>query len=60
MKLSARQVLDAPLPADRGAWSLAVRRLRAGDVEGCGRALAAGEPKLLEWWLRRLPAPRTV
>jgi hypothetical protein len=60
VKLSARQILDAPLPTDPDAWSEAARRLRAGDIAGCGAALSADEPKLLRWWLGRLPGARTV
>jgi hypothetical protein len=60
VKLSARQILDAPLPADPDAWAEAVRRFRAGDIAGCGTVLSGDEPKLLRWWLGRLPGARTV
>jgi hypothetical protein len=55
VKLSARQVLDAPLPTDPDAWSEAAQHLRRGDVAACAQALAGDEPKLLRWWLGRLP-----
>jgi hypothetical protein len=60
VKLSARQVLDAPLPTDTGAWDAATAALRAGDVDGCATALAGGDERLLRWWLARRPVPRTV
>jgi hypothetical protein len=60
IKLSARQVLAAPLPGDAGAWDEAADALRRGDVPACGAALAGGDDRLLRWWLDRLPASRTV
>jgi hypothetical protein len=42
IRLSARQVLDVPLPGDEGAWVAATDALRAGDVEACGAALGEG------------------
>jgi hypothetical protein len=54
VKLSARQILDAPLPADGAAWDRATDALRSGDVRRCGEALAADEPRLLRWWGARL------
>jgi hypothetical protein len=58
LKLSARQVLDLPLPgASPDVWSAASARLRAGDVDGCAEAMcvAYGVPApqtgpLLAWW----------
>lgn len=55
VKLSARQLLDAPLPADQRAWDEAADHLRHGDVDGCGEVFAAEEPALLDWWRARLP-----
>jgi SAM-dependent methyltransferase len=60
VKLSAAQVLDAPLPSDDESWAAAVAALRGGDVDGCALALAAGDDRLLGWWRARLPAARTV
>ena len=59
LKLSARQALLAPLPDDQAAWARATEALVAGDVAGCGAALAEGDERLLAWWRARLP-PRTV
>jgi SAM-dependent methyltransferase len=59
VKLSASAVLGAPLPVDAAAWAVATTCLRAGDVRGCGEALAGGDGALLAWWLGRLPT-RTV
>ena len=47
LKLSARQVLEVPLPVDRDAWSEGARLLRSvaetdDDDERRGRLLAAG------------------
>jgi hypothetical protein len=55
IKLSARQVLAAPLPRDRVAWSAATRALRRGDVVACGTTLAGADHRLLDWWRSRLP-----
>jgi hypothetical protein len=66
IKLSARQVLEVPVPADRRSWCAAADRLRdggPGSLEAGAalmtRAYGAG-PDVLEWWRRRLPVdPRT-
>jgi hypothetical protein len=55
VKLSARQVLDAPLPADAGAWAEAAAALEAGDVAACARVLAGTHHRLLAWWQERVP-----
>jgi hypothetical protein len=60
LKLSATQVLEAPLPADAGAWAEATDRLQRGDVTGCAIALADGHDRLLRWWQARLPKPSPV
>lgn len=60
VKLSAAQVLQAPLPLDAVAWSAATVRLEAGDVDGCAEALAAGDQRLLAWWRSRRPGAGTV
>lgn len=54
VKLSAKQVLAAPLPDDEQAWAAATERLRRGDVVGCAEALAGDDGQLLEWWRGRL------
>jgi hypothetical protein len=58
VKLSARQVLDAPLPADAGAWAEATAALAEGDVASCARALAGAHRHLFTWWQARAPVPR--
>jgi hypothetical protein len=58
VKLSARQVLDAPLPGDRGAWAEAAAALEAGDVASCARALSGTHHRLFGWWQARLPPAR--
>ena len=58
LKLSAREVLDLPLPdASPEAWAAASALLREGDVDGCAEAMcvAYGVPAsrtaaLLAWW----------
>ena len=56
VKLSARQVLEAPLPADLGAWAEATSALEAGDVASCARVLAGSHRRLFGWWQARLPS----
>lgn len=70
IKLSAKQVLDLPLPADRPAWDLAADQFRAASARtdpreraralhefgrlAC-RAYGLAEPhELLAWWTDRL------
>lgn len=63
LKLAAGQVLEVPLPADRGAWdeatALVGRRAPWADVGATmNRAWAItgdAADELLEWWRRRLP-----
>ncbi|MEZ5181430.1 MAG: hypothetical protein R2702_06100 [Acidimicrobiales bacterium] len=62
LRLRAAEVLELPLPADRGAWGDAARLLRAGaPLAEVGRVADAAygladDDELLEWWLDRLPA----
>jgi hypothetical protein len=56
VKLSARQVLDIPLPADTGAWDEAAAAVAAGEVGRAAAALCDGHPRLLAWWRSRLGA----
>lgn len=58
VRLSAKLLLQVPLPTDRRAWTSAHKALQRGDLErfavlGC-RAYAADE-SLAAWWLDRLP-----
>ncbi|MPY92156.1 MAG: N-6 DNA methylase [Acidimicrobiia bacterium] len=65
VKLSARQVLEVPLPADRGAWDDAAAALRdapdsIGSLIGANRTMLrayglVGAEDLLRWWTSRLP-----
>jgi len=63
LKLSARQLLDVPLPVDLAGWVVAAGDLAAGTAtaEGFGAAMVAayglrpGHP-VLAWWLARLPS----
>jgi hypothetical protein len=52
VKLSAKQVLDVPLPADEAALADAADLVRAGDVAGAAHRLAA-TPALGRWWSLR-------
>jgi hypothetical protein len=58
IKLSARQVLDVPLPADEAAWHEAATALAVGRILDAGRAMSrafgTGED-VFEWWRARLP-----
>jgi hypothetical protein len=60
IKLAARQVLAAPLPADAAAWAEATAALAEGDVVACGTLLAGGDRRLLSWWRARLPPKPAV
>ena len=52
LKLSARQVLELPLPAR--PWDAGGAMLQAGDVDGCAVQMCAAygvDPgPLLDWW----------
>jgi hypothetical protein len=55
VKLSAKQVLELPLPADRAAWDAAAEAVAAGDVDASAALLCVGHPELLAWWRSRRP-----
>ncbi|MGH2684553.1 MAG: hypothetical protein ACRDJP_03695, partial [Actinomycetota bacterium] len=59
IKLSASQLLTAPLPADTGAWDEAASMLRAGaPVEAVGTTMCAAYgagQAVWDWWHKRLP-----
>jgi hypothetical protein len=63
IKLSARQVLHVPLPADRAAWSAAAETLQAGGpdrihrVAGLMNEAYGAATEVLSWWQARLPKP---
>jgi hypothetical protein len=57
LKLSARQVMELPLPPRGAAWAGAAARARAGDLDGAAvdmcRAYGlsrTGTRSLLDWW----------
>jgi hypothetical protein len=56
IKLSARQVLEIPLPTDVAAWSLAARAIEAGEVMETARLMTAAyrcEANVTQWWANR-------
>ena len=58
IKLSARQVGDIPLPADRHGWERAARALEANDLLHAARLMTsayAADDEVFDWWSRRLP-----
>lgn len=69
LRISAKQLLDAPLPADGGAWRDGAEHLQlaaaATDADGWHRSLAtfgatmarayAAPDDVLAWWVDRLP-----
>jgi len=63
IKLSARQVLDVPLPSNEVEWGRGAAAFAAGDVLGAGRCMTrayGADDEVFEWWARRLPAARPV
>ena len=59
IKLSARQVLDLPLPSDDVAWNAGAAALREGDLLGAGQWMTAAydaDEAVFDWWKDRLPA----
>jgi len=64
VRLSARLLLEVPLPTNADAWTVATHALRAGDLTRFGRlacqAYRVDEAEvdgLLSWWSARLPRP---
>ncbi|MEY2434865.1 MAG: hypothetical protein QOC92_4590 [Acidimicrobiaceae bacterium] len=58
IKLSARQVLDIPLPAGTSQWASAAAALQAGDLRAAGRWMGEAydcDGDVYEWWAGRLP-----
>lgn len=58
IKLSARQVLDIPLPDRVDDWGSAAAALQAGDLLDAGRWMSKAygcDDDVFEWWARRLP-----
>jgi hypothetical protein len=58
IKLSARQVLDIPLPVDLSEWARAAAALEGGDLLAAGRCMTSAygaADDVYAWWARRLP-----
>lgn len=58
IKLSARQVLDVPLPPDSGCWGEAAIALRDGDLVAAGALMTTAygaDEAVFDWWRSRLP-----
>jgi hypothetical protein len=58
IKLSARQVLEVPLPGDEGAWRDGTDALAAGRILDAGRAMSRAfgtGDEVFDWWRARLP-----
>ncbi|MEY2421192.1 MAG: hypothetical protein QOI95_1259 [Acidimicrobiaceae bacterium] len=56
IKLSARQVLEIPLPARDDEWQRAAAALRAGDLLDAGRLMTEAygcESDVFDWWANR-------
>jgi hypothetical protein len=74
LKLSAKDVLELPLPADNATWTLAAEAFERASIEAsasrrrrllveCGELMCAafgmpGDSVLLDWWTSRLPGVR--
>jgi hypothetical protein len=58
IKLSARQVLDIPLPAGESEWHSAIAALQTGDLLDAARWMSKAygcDDDVYEWWAGRLP-----
>jgi hypothetical protein len=56
IKLSARQVLDIPLPSSPGAWAHAADLIERGDLEPAAESMVdayGAGPEVLDWWTNR-------
>jgi hypothetical protein len=56
IKLSARQVLEIPLPSGRAEWGLAAAALEGGDVREAARCMVEAyrcHDDVFEWWANR-------
>ncbi|MCU1455801.1 MAG: hypothetical protein JWN46_3947 [Acidimicrobiales bacterium] len=63
IKLSARQVLDLPLPCDAAAWAEGTAALASGDLDAFAPAMTAAyavarDDPVIAWWRARLPPSR--
>jgi predicted RNA methylase len=58
IKLSARQVLEVPVPPRTTEWHDAAAQLEAGDLVGAARRMNdayGAEPAVFAWWSARAP-----
>ncbi len=58
VRVSARLVLDVPLPTDADAWAAAATALRAGDLDAYGPLACQAygvDEAVAGWWSSRLP-----
>ncbi len=58
IKLSARQVLEVPLPVDEPAWREGAAAMAAGRILDAGAAMSRAyrsTDDVFEWWQGRLP-----
>ena len=58
IKLSARQVLEVPLPVDEPAWREGAAAMAAGRILEAGAAMTrayGSTDDVFEWWRGRLP-----
>ncbi|MEY2461565.1 MAG: hypothetical protein QOG30_3395 [Acidimicrobiaceae bacterium] len=56
IKLSARQVLEIPLPTNEAAWARAAAAIAAGDVLEAGRLMTSAygcDGDVTQWWANR-------
>jgi hypothetical protein len=56
IKLSARQVLEIPLPTNDAAWARAAAAIAAGDVLEAGRLMTSAygcDGEVTQWWANR-------
>ena len=56
IKLSARQVLEIPLPTDDAMWTRAAHAVAAGEVLEAGTLMSAAYgcgPEVTQWWANR-------
>lgn len=63
IKLSARQVLQAPLPVRDAEWVRAATALEAGALHEAGHLMTEAydvDGDVFDWWARRLPEARTA
>jgi hypothetical protein len=56
IKLSARQVVEIPLPTNEAAWARGAAALAGGDVLEAGRLMTLAyrcDPEVTQWWANR-------